>query len=85
MTNAPIFLFFYYFMKIGFIFLFGFAIYKELHFFLRRRQDFLKRNDMSTTFLQQILSSRLLLVVIVRAKSNLSVRFGFEPIITNHL
>ena len=28
----------------------------------------IKRNDMSTTFLQQILSGRLLLVVIVRTK-----------------
>ena len=27
-----------------------------------------KRNDISTTFLQQILSGRLLLVIIVRAK-----------------
>ena len=29
---------------------------------------FHKKNDMSTTFLQQILSDRLLLVIIVRAK-----------------
>ena len=36
------------------------------------------RNDMSTIFLQQILSSRLLLVVIVGQKSNLSIRFKFD-------
>ena len=30
--------------------------------------NFEKRNDMSTIFLQQILSSRLLQVIIVRAK-----------------
>ena len=36
------------------------------------------RNDMSTTFLQQILSNRLLLVVIIRQKSNLSIRFKFD-------
>ena len=41
-----------------------------------------KRNDMFTTFLQQILSNRLLLL---EQKSNLSVSFKFEPIITNHL
>jgi len=40
---------------------------------------------MSTTFLQQILSGRLLLVVIVGEKNNLSVSFKFEPITTNHL
>ena len=40
---------------------------------------------MSTTFLQQILSSRLLLVVIVGQKSNLSVNFKFKLITTNHL
>ena len=43
------------------------------------------RNDMSTTFFQQILNDKLLLVVIVRQKSNLSVKFKFEPIATNHL
>ena len=43
------------------------------------------RNNMSTTFLQQILSGKLLLVVIVGAKKNLSVRFKFEPITTNQL
>ena len=42
-------------------------------------------HNIFTIFLQQILSDRLLLVVIVRAKSNLSVRFKFEPITTNHL
>ena len=42
-------------------------------------------NDMSTTFLQQILSDRLLLVIIVGQKSNLSVSFKFEPITTNHM
>ena len=40
------------------------------------------RNDMSTTFLQQILSDRLLLL---GQKSNLSVSFKFELITTNHL
>ena len=39
---------------------------------------------MSTIFLQQILSGRLLLVVIVGTKSNLNVSFKFEPITTNH-
>ena len=43
------------------------------------------RNDMSTIFLQQILSDRLLLVVIIEEKNNLSVRFKFELITTNHL
>ena len=43
---------------------------------------YLKRNDMSTTFLQQILSGRLLLL---GQKSNLSVSFKIEPITTNHL
>ena len=33
-----------------------------------REYRFIKRNDMSITFLQQILSGRLLLVVIVGAK-----------------
>ena len=42
-------------------------------------------HNIFTIFLQQILSGRLLLVVIVMAKSNLSVRFKFEPITTNHL
>ena len=41
--------------------------------------------NISTTFLQQILSGKLLLVVIVDAKSNLNVNFEFEPITTNHL
>ena len=40
------------------------------------------RNDMSITFLQQILNGRLLLL---EQKSNLSIRFKFEPIIINHL
>ena len=40
---------------------------------------------MFTTFLQQILNDGLLLVIIVGAKNNLSVRFKFEPITTNHL
>ena len=40
---------------------------------------------MSITFLQQILSGKLLLVVIVGPKSNLNVRFKFELITTNHL
>ena len=35
---------------------------------------------MSTTFLQQILSGKLLLVVIVGQKSNLSVSLKFKPI-----
>ena len=43
------------------------------------------RNDMFITFLQQILSGRLLLVVIVGQKSNLSVSFKFELITTNYL
>ena len=43
---------------------------------------YLKRNDMSTTFLQKILSGRLLLL---GQKSNLSVSFKIEPITTNHL
>ena len=45
----------------------------------------LLRNDMSTAFLQQILSGKLLLIIIVETKSNLSVKFKFEPITTNHL
>ena len=44
-----------------------------------------KRNVMPTTFLQQIISGRLLLIVIVGAKKNLSDRFKFEPITINHL
>ena len=40
---------------------------------------------MSTTFLQQILSDKLLLVIIVGQKSNFSVKFKFKPITTNHL
>ena len=39
-------------------------------------------NDMSTTFLQQILNDRLLLFW---QKSNFSVSLKFEPITTNHL
>ena len=42
-------------------------------------------NDMSTIFLQQIFSDKLLLVVIVEAKNNLSVSFKFELITTNYL
>ena len=38
-------------------------IYRE-----RERERERERNDISTTFLQQILSGRLLLVVIIRAK-----------------
>ena len=40
---------------------------------------------MSTTFLQQILSGKLLLVIIVGQKSNLSVSFKFESITTNYI
>ena len=40
---------------------------------------------MFTTFLQQILSDKLLLAVMLGQKSNLSVSFKFEPITTNHL
>ena len=40
------------------------------------------RNDMSITFLQQILNGMLLLL---GQKSNLSISFKFEPMITNHL
>ena len=40
------------------------------------------RNDMSTIFLQQILSDRLLLL---GQKNNLSVSFKFEPITINYL
>ena len=40
---------------------------------------------MSIIFSQQILSNGLLLVVIVKTESNLSDRFKFELIITNHL
>ena len=36
-------------------------------------------------FLQQILSDRLLLVVIVGQKSNFFVKFKLEPIISNYL
>ena len=43
------------------------------------------RNDMSTIFSQQILSGRLLLVIIVRKKININVSFKFEPITTNYL
>ena len=40
---------------------------------------------MYTTFLQQIIDGRLLLVIIVGVKSNLSDRFKFELITINHL
>ena len=40
---------------------------------------------MSTTFLKQILSDKLLLVVIIGVKSNLSIGLKFELITTNHL
>ena len=40
-----------------------------------------KRNDMFTTFSQQIINDRLLL----GQKSKLSVRFKFKPITTNNL
>ena len=35
--------------------------------------------------LREILTSRLLLVVIVEQKNKLNSKFKFEPIITNHL
>ena len=38
------------------------------------------RNVISIIFSQQILSSKLLLTVMDRQKSNLSCRFKFEPI-----
>ena len=41
-----------------------------------------KRNVMFTTFLQQILSGKLLFL---GQKSNLSVSLKFEPITTNHM
>ena len=44
--------------------------------------DIDKRNDIYTTILQQILSDRLLLVV--GLKKNLSAKFKFKSIITNH-
>ena len=47
-----------------------------------------KRNDTFTTFLQQILSGSLAgryWLLLLGKKSNLSVRFKFEPIITNHI
>ena len=53
----------------------SFAVQFHLHILF-------KKNDMLTIFLQQILSSRLLLL---RQKSNLSVRFKFKLITTNHL
>ena len=43
------------------------------------------RNTIFTTFSQLILSSRLLLVVMNRQKSNLNCKFKFEPIITYHM
>ena len=50
-----------------------------------KNRSLLKRNVMFTIFLQQILSSRLLLVVISGQKSNLSNRFKLELITTYHL
>ena len=50
-----------------------------------KNRSLLKRNVMSTTFLQQILSNGLLLVVMGGQKSNLSCRFKLEPITTYHL
>ena len=50
-----------------------------------KNTSLLKKNVMSTTFLQQILSSGLLLVVISGQKSNLSNRFKLELITTYHL
>ena len=66
-----LFFFFYYFAK-----LIGFLSKKDIGHIILKHKTFnsfslcyiLKRNDMSTTFLQQILSGKLLLVVIVRAK-----------------
>ena len=46
---------------------------------------FEKRDVMSITFSQQIISSELLLVVIGGQKSNLSYKFKLEPIITYYL
>ena len=43
------------------------------------------RNDMSTTFLQQILRVGCYWLLLLGPKSNFSVRFKFEPITTNHL
>ena len=45
----------------------------------------IKRNAMFTTFSQQIINDRLLLVVMGGQKSNLSCRFKLELITTNHL
>ena len=42
-------------------------------------------HNIFTIFLQQIIGGRLLLIVIVGEKNNLSVWFKFEPITTNHL
>ena len=42
-------------------------------------------HNIFTIFLQQIIGDRLLLIVIVEEKNNLSVWFKFEPITTNHL
>ena len=42
-------------------------------------------HNIFTIFLQQIIDGRLLLVVIVGKKNNLSVWFKFESITTNHL
>ena len=57
-------------------------VFKEKRNVSNMGDIYLKRNDMSTTFLQQILSGRLLLL---GQKSNLSVSFKIEPITTNHL
>ena len=44
-----------------------------------------KKNAISTTFLQQILSGRLLLVVISGQKSTLSCGFKLEPVTIYHM
>ena len=44
-----------------------------------------KRNVLSTTFLQQILSDRLLLAITNGQKSNFNNKFKFERIKTYHL
>ena len=51
-------------------------------FFYQIFFNYVKRNDMSTTFSQQIISGRLLLL---GQKCNISVRFKFEPVTINHL
>ena len=50
-----------------------------------KNRSLLKKNVMFTIFLQQILSSGLLLVVISGQKSNLSNRFKLELITTYYL